>query len=147
MTDSDGQSLDQPGARLTYLHGGYGGIFPLVEAGLEGKGTGDTFALSLEPADAFGDYDENLIRVEPKAVFPANVEIGMQFEGLPPGANDDEWVIYTVTDVADDQVVVDGNHPLAGERLQFSCTVSDVRMATEEEITHRHVHGEGGHHH
>ena len=147
VSDSDGNPLDKPGAKMTYLHGGYDGIFPLVEAGLAGKGVGDDLALSLDPKDAFGEYDENLIRVEPKSVFPANIAVGMQFEGLPPGEDDDRWVVYTVTDIADDQVVIDGNHPLAGERLIFKCTVSEVRAATADEITHRHAHGEGGHHH
>jgi FKBP-type peptidyl-prolyl cis-trans isomerase SlyD len=147
VTNSDGESLDRPGAIMTYLHGGYGGIFPRVESGLAGKEVGDDFAVSLEPEDAFGEYDENLIRVEPKSVFPANVEVGMQFEGLPPGDDDDRWVVYTVTDIADDQVVIDGNHPLAGERLIFKCKVQEIRMATADEITHGHAHGEHGHHH
>ncbi len=147
VTDSDGAALDKPGAQMVYLHGGYNGIFPLVEEALAGKTIGADLALSLDPKDAFGEYDENLIRIEPKSVFPANIELGMQFEGLPPGEEDDRWVVYTVTDIADDQVVIDGNHPLAGERLIFKCTVKDVRAATADEVTHGHAHGEGGHHH
>ncbi len=147
LSDSDGNVLEKAGSVLTYIHGGYEGIFPKVEAGLTGKAKGAELALSLDPEDAFGDYDENLIRMEPKEVFPANVAIGMQFEGVPPGEDDDRWVIYTVTDIADGQVVVDGNHPLAGERLLFKCSVADVRVATAEEISHRHVHGEHGHQH
>jgi FKBP-type peptidyl-prolyl cis-trans isomerase SlyD len=147
LSDSDGNILEKAGSVLTYIHGGYEGIFPKVEAGLAGKAKGAELALSLDPEDAFGDYDENLIRMEPKEVFPANVAIGMQFEGVPPGEDDDRWVIYTVTDIADGQVVVDGNHPLAGERLLFKCSVADVRVATAEEISHRHVHGEHGHQH
>jgi FKBP-type peptidyl-prolyl cis-trans isomerase SlyD len=147
LSDSDGNVLEEAGSKLAYIHGGYEGIFPKVEAGLAGKAAGAELALSLDPEDAFGDYDENLIRIEPKEVFPANVTVGMQFEGVPPGEDDDRWVVYTVTDIADGQVVVDGNHPLAGERLLFKCTVSDVRAATVEELTHKHVHGEHGHHH
>ncbi len=147
VSDSDGNPLDKPGAQMVYLHGGYNGIFPLVEEALAGKTVGADLSLSLDPKDAFGEYDENLIRIEPKSVFPANIELGMQFEGLPPGEEDDRWVVYTVTDIADDQVVIDGNHPLAGERLIFKCTVRDVRAATADEITHGHAHGEGGHHH
>jgi len=147
LSDSDGNMLEEAGTKLAYVHGGHGGIFPLVEAGLTGKKVGDEFAVSLEPEDAFGDYDENLIRIEPKAVFPANIAVGAQFEGLPPGDEDDKWVVYTVTNIADDQVVIDGNHPLAGERLLFKCTVDDVRKATAEELSHGHVHGEHGHHH
>jgi FKBP-type peptidyl-prolyl cis-trans isomerase SlyD len=147
LTDSDGQQIGDANSQLSYLHGGYGGIFPLVEDGLTGKTSGQDFAVSLDPADAFGDYDENLIRIEPKSVFPSNVEVGMQFEGLPQGEDDDRWVVYTVTDIAEDKVVIDGNHPLAGERLIFKCVVQDVRAATADEITHGHAHGDHGHHH
>lgn len=147
LVDSDGNPLGESSSQLTYLHGGYSGIFPLVEEGLAGKAAGEEFSVSLQPADGFGDYDENLIRVEPKSVFPASIEIGMQFEGLPQGDEDDRWVVYTVTDIADDTVVIDGNHPLAGERLYFKCTVKDVRSATADEITHGHAHGDHGHHH
>ena len=147
LSDSDGNILEEAGSQLAYIHGGHAGIFPLVEAGLAGKSVGEELKISLEPEDAFGDYDENLIRIEPKAVLPANVEVGMQFEGLPPGEDDDRWVVYTVTNIADGQVVIDGNHPLAGERLVFSCKVEDVRAATEQELSHGHVHGAHGVHH
>jgi FKBP-type peptidyl-prolyl cis-trans isomerase SlyD len=147
LSDSDGNPLGEAGTSLSYLHGGYAGIFPRVEEGLIGKHAGDELALSLEPEDAFGDYDENLIRVEPTSVFPENLEVGMQFEGLPQGEDDDRWVVYTVTDIAEDKVVIDGNHPLAGERLLFKCRVEDVRAATADEITHGHAHGDHGHHH
>jgi FKBP-type peptidyl-prolyl cis-trans isomerase SlyD len=147
LRDSDGNMLEEGSSVLTYLHGDYAGIFPLVEKGLEGKTAGHELSISLDPADAFGDYDENLIRIEPREVFPANVEVGMQFEGVPQGEDDAQWVVYTVTDIAEDKVVVDGNHPLAGERLLFKCTVADVREATKEEIQHGHVHGEHGHVH
>ncbi len=147
LSTSDGDILEETGSKLAYIHGGHGGIFPLVEEGLAGKVVGDDFSISLEPEDAFGDYDEELIRIEPKEVFPANVEVGMQFEGLPPGDNDDKWVVYTVTNIADGQVVIDGNHPLAGERLLFNCKVAEVRFATAEELAHGHSHGEHGHHH
>ncbi len=147
LSDSDGNVLEEAGTQLAYIQGRHGGIFPLVEAGLAGKSVGEELKISLEPEDAFGEYDENLIRIEPKAVFPANVEVGMQFEGLPPGEDDDRWVVYTVTNIADEQVVIDGNHPLAGERLIFSCKVEDVRAATAEELSHGHVHGAHGVHH
>ena len=77
--------------------------------------------------------------------FPENVSVGMQFEGHSETSG--QTLLYTVTEIADGKVVVDGNHPLAGRALQFACTVIAVRSATEEEITHRHVHGAGGHHH
>lgn len=143
LADSDGNPIESNGT-LAYLHGGYHGIFAKVEEGLAGKSVGGELSISLDPEDAFGDYDENLIRLEPASVFPPNVEVGMQFEGVPPGENDDRWIVYTVTDIADGQVVVDGNHPLAGERLLFKCTVADVRPATAEEVSHGHPHGAHG---
>jgi FKBP-type peptidyl-prolyl cis-trans isomerase SlyD len=147
LRDSDGNTLEDTGSVMSYLHGGYDGIFPRVEEGLQGKAVGEGFTVSLEPEDAFGEYDENLLRVEPREVFPKNLEIGMQFEGVPQGEDDDEWIVYTVTDIADNQVVVDGNHPLAGQRLLFDCTVADIRAATSEEIVHGHAHGDHGHLH
>jgi len=138
LRDCDGRSLDDEGARMGYLHG-YGGIFPKVEAALEGQDVGAEVSVTLEPEDAFGDYDAELLRVEPRDRFPETLEIGMRFEGVP-GDREDEVRIYTVTDIAADQVVMDGNHPLAGERLWFKCSVEAVREATEEEIEHRHAH-------
>jgi FKBP-type peptidyl-prolyl cis-trans isomerase SlyD len=102
-------------------------------------------SLTLEPDDAFGEYDAELLRVEPRERFPEAVEVGMRFEGVP-GEREDEALIYTVTDVTPDTVVVDGNHPLAGERLWFRAKVSAVRAATREELKHGHVHGELGIH-
>lgn len=147
LLDSDGQNIENSGSLLSYLHGGYAGIFPMVEASLEGKRAGDDFSVSLEPVDAFGEYDENLIRIEPREVFPGDLQVGMQFEGVPQGEEDDRWVVYTVTDIAKDKVVVDGNHPLAGERLLFKGVVAEVRAATKEEIQHGHAHGDHGHVH
>lgn len=147
LKDSDGNALGSDAETMVYLHGDHGGIFPLVEQGLAGKRVGEEFSISLQPEDAFGEYDEALIRVEPQSVFPANVTVGMQFEGVPQGEEDDRWVVYTVTDIADGQVVIDGNHPLAGERLLFTCVVKDVRPATADELSHGHVHGAHGVHH
>jgi FKBP-type peptidyl-prolyl cis-trans isomerase SlyD len=145
LADAQGELIERTEHPISYLHGGYDGIFPLVEAELQGKQTGDTCSVRLEPEDAFGEYDAELIRVEPRHLFPRNVAVGMQFEGAPEGSR--HAMLYTVTDVTEEQVVVDANHPLAGKALQFSCTVTDVRPASQEEIHHGHVHGPGGHHH
>jgi len=145
LRDCDGQELEEPGSQLEYLHGGFGGIFPKVEAALEGKEIGQEVSLTLEPDDAFGEYDADLIRVEPRARFPEMLEIGMRFEGVP-GEREEEALIYTITDITPDTVVVDGNHPLAGERLWFKCAVTAIRAATREELKHGHVHGDLGVH-
>jgi FKBP-type peptidyl-prolyl cis-trans isomerase SlyD len=145
LSDAAGKLIEKTRDPISYLHGGYQGIFPRVEDALAGKSVGDRCEVRLEPEDAFGEYDAQLVRVEPRERFPANVKVGMQFEGAPEGSK--EYVLYTVTDVADNKVVVDGNHPLAGKTLVFNCTVTDVRTATGEELSHGHVHGPQGHHH
>lgn len=146
VSSSDGETVDEGAAPLVYLHGGYGGIFDRIEEELQGKAAGDVLEVRLEPEDAFGEYDADLVAIEPRQLFPENIEVGMQFErGSEDG--DEEDGLFVITDIADDKVVVDGNHPLAGIALLFSCTVTDVRAATAEEITHGHVHGEHGHHH
>lgn len=145
LRDSDGNVLESATEPVTYLHGGYDGIFPRVEEELHDKRVGDSIELTLEPDDAFGEYDEELVQIEPLSAFPVDkVEVGMQFEGEDPNG---EVVLYTITDIGDGKVVVDGNHPWAGERVQFKCTVTDIRPATKEEINHGHIHGHGGHHH
>lgn len=146
VKDSDGDTVDEGAAPLVYLHGGYGGIFDRIEEELQGKAVGDRLAIKLVPEESFGEYDADLVVVEARQLFPDNIEVGMQFERA--GEDDEDGgTLFTITDIADDKVVVDGNHPLAGMTLLFSCTVTGVRAATLEEITHGHVHGEHGHHH
>ncbi|MFA7400421.1 MAG: peptidylprolyl isomerase [Sideroxydans sp.] len=147
LADADGTVIEKAGDPISYLHGGYDGIFPTVEEALEGKKIGDTFSVSMEPDDAFGEYEHELVRAEPRDMFPKEVAVGMQFEGGAEGDDDEDFMLYTVTEVNDDEVTVDGNHPLAGKSLVFSGTVTGVRAASAEELTHGHVHGEGGHHH
>jgi FKBP-type peptidyl-prolyl cis-trans isomerase SlyD len=142
MRDSGGELLDEPGAKVAYLHGGHGALFPKVEAALQGQGPGFEVALSIDPEDAFGEYDPHLLRVEPREAFPEVLQVGMRFEGVPGEGTPEELRIYTVTDIADDKVVVDGNHPLAGERVWFRCVVEEVRPATDDELRHGHAHGE-----
>ncbi len=145
MLNREGEVLEETEAPISYLHGGYDGIFPVVEEALHEKEIGQSLSILMEPEDAFGEYDAELMRVEPKSVFPEGVTIGMQFEGGEDES--DDMMIYTVTDVTEDIVVVDGNHPFAGMALQFECTVVGVRPATTEELAHGHVHGPHGHHH
>jgi FKBP-type peptidyl-prolyl cis-trans isomerase SlyD len=145
LSDAQGQLIEKTDTPIEYLHGGYDGIFPLVEKGLAGKQAGESCRVRLEPDDAFGEYNAALVHLEPRNKFPENVKVGMQFEGK--GVETGTTLVYTVTDVADDKVVVDGNHPLAGKALDFNCTVAAVRAATQEEMSHGHVHGPHGHHH
>lgn len=146
VVDEDGKLVDEGAQPLSYLHGGYGGIFPVIEAALEGKAVGEQLALKLQPADAFGDYNADLIRMEPRAAFPGEIAVGMQFEGAT--AMGEDAMLYTITDIIEDKVIVDGNHPLAGVALVFTGSVTEVRQALPEEIGHGHVHGEScGHHH
>jgi FKBP-type peptidyl-prolyl cis-trans isomerase SlyD len=133
---------------MVYLHGGYEGTFPKIETLLDGQDVGYEASIQLEPSEAFGEYDPELLKIEPRARFPEPLEVGMQFEGVPDAEDegdsadvDDEPLIYTVTDVADSQVVLDGNHPLAGMALRFWVQVEDIRAATEEEIENRHPEG------
>lgn len=143
--DSDGNLIDEGSQPLVYIHGGYDGIFPRIEEELHGKEVGATLKIKLEPEEAFGDYDAELVNVEARNLFPEQIEVGMQFER--GSEEDDDDMLFTITDIEGDKVVVDGNHPLAGMALVFSCTVTEVRLANAEELAHGHAHGPGGHHH
>ena len=126
MHDAQGALLHAPEAAHTYLHGGYGGLPEALERSLDGKSPGESVRVQLEPEQAFGEYDAELLRIEPASRYGEGVEVGMQIE-------EDER-LYTVTDVAAGKVVLDGNHPLAGMALRFSCEVLSVRTANPEEI-------------
>lgn len=145
LADAAGKVIEKTQHPITYLHGGYDGIFPLVEEALQGKKVGDKCKVTLEPDDAFGEYEADMVRTEAKNLFPDNISVGMQFEGAAEGSND--YTVYTVKEIKGDKVVVDGNHPLAGQTLVFSGTVTEVRPASREELQHGHVHGPHGHHH
>lgn len=147
VTDPDGGMVDAGEHPIVYLHGGFDDIFPKIEEALQGKQAGDSIQVKLQPDEAFGEYDADLVQIEPRSDFPAELQVGMQLEGSPPGSDEDDFVIYRVTDIVDDKVMLDGNHPLAGLALVFSCTVSAVRAANAEEIAHGHVHGDSGHTH
>ena len=148
ISDAQGYLIEESNEPMVYLHGGYENTLPKIEEALDGKNIGYETTVHLEPEDAFGDYDPSLIKIEPRNRLPEPIEVGMQFEGTPDGDDaDEETLVFTVTDIADDKVVLDGNHPLAGMALRFSLNVAAVRVATEDEVTHQHVHGPHGHHH
>ncbi len=140
VTDPDGVLVDAGKEPLVYLHGGYDDIFPLIEEAVQGKNIGESVTVKMQPDDAFGEYDADLIQIEARGGFPKELQVGMQFEGVPEGGDDDDILIYRVTEIADDKVVLDGNHPLAGMALVFTCTVTAVRPASPEEIEHGHIH-------
>lgn len=146
LSDAQGELIEESREPMVYLHGGYENTLPKIEEALDGKETGYSVTIQVEPADAFGEYDAELVKVEPKNRLPSPIEVGMQFEGSPDD-EDQATVVFTVTEIADDKVVLDGNHPLAGMALRFELNVTEVREASEEEIQHQHVHGPHGHHH
>lgn len=145
LTNSNGEQLDSSRGEepLAYLHGA-GNIIAGLEAALAGKEVGDTFNVTIPPAEAYGELVPNMVQVVSKKMFEGmDVEVGMQFHAdVSHGAG-----IITVTEINGDDVTIDGNHPLAGETLIFDVEVVDVRPATEDEIAHGHIHGAGGHHH
>jgi FKBP-type peptidyl-prolyl cis-trans isomerase SlyD len=143
LYDSGNQLIEETDEPVTYLHGGHSGIFPKVEEALNHKKVGDAVSVTLEPDDAFGDYDTGLMRIEPVDQLPPDIEIG----GHLVAEQDGNEVVWRITDIADGKAVLDGNHELAGQRLRFDCKVLDIRPATQEEIMHGHVHGSHGHHH
>lgn len=144
---SGGAVLEKSSDPISYVHGGYDGIFPTVEEALHGKNVGDKVSVKMEPEDAFGEYEHDLVRVESRDSFPKDIEVGMQLEGGAEDDDDEDYMLYTIVEITDKEVTVDGNHPLAGKTLNFNATVTAVREATREELDHGHVHGDGGHHH
>ena len=146
LKDSEGNLIDKSeNGEFAYLHGA-SNIIPGLENALSGKQKGDAVQVTINPEDAYGEIDAGKIQQAPKNMFPEDVEIepGMQFHAQTPDGQD---VMVTVTQVEEDHVVIDGNHPLAGVTLDFNVTVADVRDATAEELEHQHVHGAGGHQH
>ena len=142
VTTPQGKPLDA--GHLSYLHGGYENIFPKVEAALDGQAVGFSTTLQLAVEDAFGARDESLVRTIPKSEFPPGVKVGGQLQGV---GNDGQPAVFNVVKIKGPEVHLDGNHPLAGQALTFSCKVTEVRAASPEEVAHRHVHGAHGHHH
>ena len=137
LKDTLGEVLDVLDDPVEFLVGG-NDLLPTIDAALQGHSAGATVELQIEPEQAFGDFDDQLLFLEPRNLFPADLEEGLTFEGsaLPPGCNPDlpHDKLYTVTDIYPEHVVLDGNHPLAGIAIRLSLKVIGVREATEEEI-------------
>lgn len=146
LKNDQGEIIDQSqDGSFQYLHGA-GGIIPGLEGQLEGKSAGDSFSAHIEPADGYGERDETMIQVVPRNLFEDEqpLEVGMQFHAQNPSG---DMLTVIISKIEGDDITVDGNHPLAGEALNFDIDVKDVREATAEEIEHGHVHGPDGHHH
>ena len=137
LKDTLGEVLDELDESIEFLLGGQD-LLAKIEEHLQGHEAGEQLAFQLEPEQAFGEYDENLVFLEPRALFPAELEEGMTFDGatLPVGTSQDapKDSIYTVTEIYPEHVVLDGNHPLAGIALRLNLTVEAVREASQTEI-------------
>jgi FKBP-type peptidyl-prolyl cis-trans isomerase SlyD len=137
LKDTLGETLDVLDEPVEFLVGGHD-LLPKIEAALQGHAQGAKVDLHLEPEDAFGDFDENLLFLEPRALFPAEIEEGLTIEGsaMPEGTNPDapRNVLYTITEIYPEHVVLDGNHPLSGIALRLHLKVQAVREATEDEV-------------
>ena len=136
LEDAQGQLIDELPQPVEFFFGGVD-LLEKVEAALLDQTTGFECSLHLEPEQAFGDYNAELVFFEERSVFPEGIEVGMQVEGMPEGAvtpNMPDDMVYSVTEVYPTHVVLDGNHPLAGLALRLHLTVKDVRGATAEEV-------------
>lgn len=142
LRDNEGTILDSSEGRepLNYIQG-IGNLILGMEEGLEGKAKGEKVKIKIAPEKGYGVVNPELVQTVPMKAFEGqDVKPGMRF-------NTNQGDVVTVTEVKPDAVIVDGNHPLAGVELNFDVEVVEVREATEEEISHGHVHGPGGHSH
>ena len=146
LTDPEGTVIDtsKGASAFSFIHG-IGGIIPGLENALEGKIAGESLEVTVSPEEGYGERNEDMTQQVPKDRFEdvQDIQAGMQFQTMTEAGPQ----IVTVVDVDDSFVTVDANHPLAGVTLKFEVDIIGVRDATQEEIDHGHVHGEGGHHH
>jgi FKBP-type peptidyl-prolyl cis-trans isomerase SlyD len=137
LKDTLGEELDVLDEPVEFLMGGKD-LLPAIEEALQGHGVGASLNLQIEPEQAFGDFNDQLLFLEPRALFPAELEVGLTLEGsaLPAGCNPaaPKDALFTVTDIYPEHVVLDANHPLAGIAIRISLKVEGVREATEEEM-------------
>jgi FKBP-type peptidyl-prolyl cis-trans isomerase SlyD len=146
LTDNEGRLIDKSDdGSFAYLHGARN-IIPGLEDALTGKTAGEELTVAVAPEDAYGARDDSMLQQVPKNMFEdtSQIAVGTQFHAQGPNG---EMLVVTVMEVADEHVVVDGNHPLAGVELNFDVKIVDVRDASEEEVEHGHVHGPEGHQH
>lgn len=146
LTSDAGEVIDSSEGRepLAYLHGS-GSIVPGLENAMTGRSAGDRFTVKVSPEEGYGEHHESMVQQVPRGAFQGveQLEVGMQFQARGPQG----VMSVTISAIDGDEVTVDGNHPLAGQNLNFAIEVVSVRAATEEELAHGHIHGPGGHHH
>ena len=144
VMNAQGQLLDKAQEPTSYLHGGYDNTLPKIEEALEGQEVGFSTTLKLAAADAFGERDEGLVQTIAKSDFPPGVKVGGQLRGRSADGHEQ---VFNVVKIKGDKVILDANHPWAGQSLTMTLKVLEVRAASAEEVTHRHAHGAHGHHH
>jgi len=141
LLDTQNFPLDPGTEPLIYLHGNYDDLFPKVEEALEGKQEGDHIVVKLSPKESFGEYDDTLVVTQPRSEFDDKIFVGEQFEEIiEDELGEDESILYTIKEITQETVTLDGNHPFAGIDLIFKATVNEVRKATQEEIEERYAH-------
>lgn len=145
LRDAQGELIQEHGGEpIIYLQGSENEVFSKLQEAVNGKKVGDEVFIQLEPEDAFGDFDPDLMRVEDLDMFGEDLEIGMQLEEVPVEDEDQPDLladedntgfgrVWTVTDIAEGKVVLDGNHPFAGMALRYHLKVMDIRAASDEE--------------
>lgn len=134
--DTQNNLLDSGASPLEYIHGGYGDVFPKIEAALEGKSLGESIYLILQPDDSFGEYNDALVLIENKTSFDDDITLGEHVEMVFTQSDDENEMLltYRITAIEDETVVLDANHPLAGMTIVFDATVIGLRQASEDEI-------------
>jgi FKBP-type peptidyl-prolyl cis-trans isomerase SlyD len=148
LRDTQGELLDELLQPVEFFVGGHD-LLPKVEEALLNQEVGFTTTLHLEPDQAFGEYDAKLVFFEDRALLPQPLEVGLQFEGVPPGAATQglpQDMIYTLTEIYPEHVVLDGNHPLAGIALRVELLVHQVREAGTSELAAQTSSGSDAHH-
>ncbi len=146
LTDDQKQTIDSSKGHepLAYIHGS-GHIIPGLEKALDGKVVGDALQVDVAPEEGYGEHDSEKIFTIPRSQVEGVPELKVGSQLQASGGEGPQ--VVTVTKLTDSEVTLDGNHPLAGTNLHFDVTIREVRNATEEELSHGHVHGPGGHHH
>jgi len=142
LKGDDGKVIDESGGGQFNFLSGAQNIIPGLESALQGKAAGDELEVTVAPAEAYGEVDSSRVQTVKREMFPEGVDIqvGAQFHGASPSG---EPIVVTVASIEGDDIVIDGNHALAGQTLHFAVTVIEVRVATEDEVTHGHIHGPG----